>query len=493
MTMNPLRERRCMDRRHFLTSAASGIGGAALLTLLRESGASGVPGPRMRALAPKAKSCIFFFMEGGPSQFDLFSYKPKLNELSGQKPPESLVAGKRFVFVQKNTAVLLGTDPARTFAPCGQSGMMFSDLLPNLSRHADRICNLQTVFTTQFNHHPAQLVVQTGDSLEGHPSVGSWFLYGLSDGKKSLPDYVVMNSSAYLSGGERLWQSGFLPTTYGGVLFQPSGNPILNLAPPPGISRSIERRGLDALGHLNEIRQRKMMDPEIAARIENYELAFRMQDAAPELTDFSKEGAETLARYGTNRADANITVSGLRRPPPGSYANFARHCLLARRMVERGVRFVNIFSGSWDAHYLLDTEIAFFSQMIDQPIAALIDDLAERGLLDETLVVIASEFGRTPLGENRPGFQTVTGRDHHPEAFPILLIGGGVKGGLTYGETDEFGWTAIKNPVDIADVHATILRLFGIDHMKLTFPYRGADQRLTPLTRSARVVEDILA
>jgi hypothetical protein len=480
-----------MDRRHFLTSAAGGIGGAALLALLGES-ASAVTGERIRALAPKAKSCIFFFMEGGLSQFDLVTYKPKLNELSGQKPPESLVAGKRFIFLQKETAVLLGTDPARTFAPRGQSGMMLSDLLPNLARHADRICNLQAVFTTQFNHHPAQLVLQTGDNLEGHPSMGSWFLYGLGVEKKSLPDYVVMNSSAYLSGGERLWQSGFLPTNYGGVLFQPSGNPILNLATPPGISKSVERRGLDALKHLNEIRQRKMMDPEIAARIENYELAFRMQSAAPDLTDLSTESAATLARYGIDRADPDITVAGLRRPPQGSYANFARHCLLARRMVEREVRFVNIFSGSWDAHYLLNTEIEFFSRMIDQPIAALVDDLAERGLLDETLVVIASEFGRTPLGENRKGYEKVTGRDHHPEAFPVLMIGGGVKGGLTYGETDEFGWTAVKNPVDVADVHATILRLFGFDHTKLSFPYRGAEQRLTPLTRSARVIEDIL-
>ncbi|HMJ56106.1 MAG TPA: DUF1501 domain-containing protein [Polyangiaceae bacterium] len=490
--MNPLRERLHLDRRRFLTSAAGGIGGVALLALLRESGALALPARRAAPLA-KAKNCIFFFMEGGPSQFDLFSYKPKLNELNGQRPPEALLAGKRFAFVQKDTAVLLGTDPARTFAAHGQSGMMFSDLLPNLSRHADRICLLQTVFTTQFNHHPAQLMVQTGDNLEGHPSVGSWFLYGLGSENKNLPGYVVMNSSAYLSGGERLWQSGFLPTTYGGVLFQPSGNPILNLAAPPGISKSVERRGLDALARLNEIRRQKMMDPEIAARIENYELAFRMQMAGPELTDLSLESGQTLARYGIDRTDPFVPMASYRRPAAGSYGNFARHCLLARRMVERGVRFINVFSGSWDAHFLLNSEIGFFSQMVDQPIAALIDDLAERGLLDETLVVIASEFGRTPLGENRPTFDGVSGRDHHPEAFCVLMIGGGTKGGFTYGETDELGWTATRDPVDIADVHATMLSLFGIDHTALSFPSRGADQRLTPLTRAARVINDIIA
>jgi hypothetical protein len=493
--MHPLRERLLLERRRFLTSSACGIGGAALLAMLRQSGiARAADAQKVKAFAPKAKSCIFFFMEGAPSQFDLFSYKPKLNELHGQRPPEELLKGKRFAFLQKDTAVLLGTDPARKFTPYGQSGMLFSDLVPNLARHADRICQLRAVYTTQFNHHPAQLMMQTGDNLEGHPSMGSWFLYGLGSENKNLPGYVVMNSSAYLSGGERLWQSGFLPSNYSGVLFQPSGNPILNLGTPPGISNAVERRGLDALAQLNEMRKAKMMDPEIASRIESYELAFRMQTAAPELTDFSTESDDTLARYGTKRADpSNSGVSPDRRPAAGSYGNFARHCLLARRMVERGVRFINIFSGSWDSHFFLNAEVPFFSQMVDQPIAALIDDLAARGLLDETLVVIAGEFGRSPLGENRAGFDSVTGRDHHPDAFPLLMIGGGVKGGFTLGETDELGWSATSGSVDIADVHATILALFGVDHMALSFPFRGADQRLTPLTRTARVIDEILA
>jgi len=493
--MNPFREHLHLGRRQFLTSAASGVGALAVLSLLRETGVLAASTPRTTAaLAPKAKKCIFFFLEGGPSQFDLFSYKPKLNELSGKKPPQELLKGKRFAFLNKDVAVLLGTPPARTFTPHGQSKMLFSELVPNLAKHADRICLVQTVFTNQFNHHPAQLMMQTGDGLEGHPSIGAWFLYGLGTENQNLPGYVVLNSSAYLSAGGRLWQSGFLPTNYGGVLLQPKGNPVFDLAAPPGIPQSIERRSLDALARLNEMHRQQTMDPEITTRIANYELAFRMQTAAPELIDLSGESAMTLTRYGTDRPDPASMgeVASLHRPPAGSYGNFARHCLLARRMVERGVRFINIFSGSWDSHADVDNETTYFSRMIDQPIAALVDDLANRGLLDETLVVIAGEFGRTPLGQDLPD-GPATGRDHHPDAFPVIMIGGGIKGGLTYGETDELGWSATQNPVDIADIHATMLALFGIDHKALSFPFRGADQRLTPLTRPARVISDIIA
>ena len=492
--MNPIRERMLLERRAFLTSCAGGIGGAALLTLLRESGAFASSAPHADApLKAKAKNCIFFFMEGGVSQFDLFSHKPKLNELNLQRPPESLLVGKRFAFLNRDTAVLMGTDPARTFAPYGQSGMIFSDLLPNLSRHADRLCLVQSVFTSQFNHHPAQLVFQTGNNLDGHPSIGSWLLYGLGTENANLPGYVVLNSSQFLSGAETLWQHGFLPTTLGGVLFQSSGSPILDLAPPPGVSRGLERRALDTLARLNEIRQKKMMDPEIGARISNYELAFRMQSEAPALVDLSGESAATFARYGLDRKDPFVPGDDGPQPRAGTFGKFARHCLLARRMVERGVRFVNVFAGSWDGHHNLNNQIRYFTGLIDQPIAALIDDLRERGMLDETLVVFATEFGRTPLGENRPGFAEVTGRDHHPDAFSMFMVGGGTKGGLTYGETDDIGWTVTKNPVDVADLHATILRLFGIDHTALSFPYRGANQRLTPLTRPARVIDDLIA
>ncbi|MET0595970.1 MAG: DUF1501 domain-containing protein [Polyangiaceae bacterium] len=488
--MDPRCERLRLLRRQFLTSTAGGAGALALLSLLRETGVLASPA---KGRAPKAKNCIFFFMEGGPSQFDLFSHKPKLNELHMKRPPEALLKGKRFAFIRSENAVLFGTPPERTFAPYGKSGMIFSHLIPGLARHADRICKIQTVFTNQFNHHPAQLVLQTGDGLDGgHPSIGSWFLYGLGSENKDLPGYVVLNSSRYLSGGSRLWQSGFLPTNYGGVGLQPNGDPVLNLAAPKGVSQKIERRGLDSLARLNEMHRQQMADPEISARIENYELAFRMQSAAPALVDLANESPETRARYGIERSDPTDVFVRADRVPTRGFANFARHCLLARRMVERGVRFVNVFSGSWDAHSYLETEIVYMSRMIDQPIAALVDDLAERGLLDETLIVIAGEFGRTPLGEHSSN-DTVYGRDHHPDAFPILLIGGGVKGGLTFGETDELGWAPIRDAVDVADIHATLLHLFGLDHTKLTYPFRGAEPRLTPLTRPARVIDEILA
>jgi hypothetical protein len=322
--MNPIRERLLLERRKFLTSCAGGIGGAALLSLLSENGAVGAA-PRLTA---KAKNCIFFFMEGGVSQFDLFSYKPKLNELHGQRPPESLLVGKRFAFLKKETAVLWGTDPSRTFARYGQSGMMLSNLLPNLSRHADRICLVQSVSTSQFNHHPAQLVLQTGHNLDGHPSLGSWLLYGLGSENKNLPGYVALNSSQYLSGAETLWQNGFLPPELAGVLFQSGESPILDLAPPAGLSRTSERRALDSLARLNEIHRQKMMDSQIVTRVANYELAFRMQAEAPLLVDLSGESPSTLTRYGLDRADTDPSPTA-----PKGMAKFAStRCPLHQRL-----------------------------------------------------------------------------------------------------------------------------------------------------------------
>lgn len=416
-----------------------------------------------------------------------------MTELNGQRPPAGVLEGKRFAFLKKETAVLLGPDPSRTFSPQGQSGMVLSNLLPYLGQQADNMCLINSIYTTQFNHHPGQLMMQTGHNLQGHPALGSWLEYGLASEDKNFPGYVVMSSAASLSGGETLWGSGFLPSTHTGVLFRPAGDPILNLNLPPGFSSANERRGLDSLSRLNQLRQAQMMDPEIAARIENYELSFRMQTEAPTLTDLSGESAATLELYGMNRVDPPDTVLSHRRPPQGVYGNFARQCLLARRMVEKGVRFVNIFTGSWDTHENMNAELPFFAGMVDQPIAALIQDLQSRGLLDETLVVFASEFGRTPLGENRPGYAEVTGRDHHPDAFSVFMAGGGSKGGLTYGETDEIGWSPVKDPVDIADFHATILRLFGVDHMALNYKHHGVDQRLTPLTREAKVIDALIA
>jgi hypothetical protein len=476
-----------------LTSVAGGIGATALLTLLREDQARASGGqPGIPQFAPKAKNCIFIYMAGAPSQFDLFSNKPKLNQLDGQRPPAGTLDGARFAFINKDTVTLMGTK--RTFKQYGQGGMWFSDLLPNLAQQADKICMIQSVGTSQFNHHPGQLVMQTGHNLEGYPSMGSWLEYGLGSVNDNLPGYIVLNSATGLSGGETLWQPGFLPSSYSGVLFQPSGNPILDLNPPGGVSSSVERRTLDAVSRLNGIRQTKMMDPEIASRVANYELAFRMQTAAPDLADLSKESQATLDKYGVNRTcSPNFagTLSGS-HPSTAYYSDFARHLLLARRMIEKGVRFVNVFTGSWDAHSRIDIEVPFFAQAVDQPIAALIQDLQDRGLLDSTLVVWGSEFGRTPLQENRGGTNT-GGRDHHPDAFSMFMAGGGVKGGTTFGETDDIGWFATKDAVDVSDVHATILRLFGIDHMGLTYRSHGVDQRLTPLTRVSTVIDQIIA
>ena len=492
--MHPVLERCLLDRRHFLTAAGGGLGGLAL-ALLRQRGAFAADGERLDAVKfpVKAKNCIFLYMAGGVSQIDTFSHKPRLSELNGQPPPAGLLDGKRFAFIQKDTAVLLGTDPSRTFSPQGQSGMLLSNMLPMLGQHADKLCLINSIYTTQFNHHPGQLMMQTGHNLQGHPAMGSWLEYGLGSDDKDFPGYVVMNSSGAFSGGETLWNSGFLPSTYSGVTFRPSGDPILNLNVPTGFTREAERRELDSLARLNELHKAQAMDPQIAARIANYELSFRMQAEAPAIVDLSGESAATIERYGLNRPDPNISITSERAPASGVFGNFARHCLLARRMVEKGVRFVNIFTGSWDHHSNLNTEMPFWGGLVDQPVSALLEDLAQRGLLDETLVVFATEFGRTPLGENRPGFASVTGRDHHPDAFSVWMAGGGAKGGVTYGETDEIGWSVTKDPVDIADFHATILRLFGIDHLGLTYQHLGVDQRLTPLTREAKVIDALIA
>jgi uncharacterized protein (DUF1501 family) len=491
--MHPIHERNCLTRRNFLTSAAGGAGLAALLTLLKEDGvlaAGQVPG--VPQFAPKAKRCIFLYMEGGPSQFDLFSYKPTLNMLAGQHPPASLLEGKRFAFTNPQAAVLLGMDPARTFKQYGQSGMWFSNLVPNIAKHADKICMLNAVVTNQFNHMPGQLMAQTGHNLGGYPSMGSWLNYGLGSENQNLPGYMVLNSASINSAGATAWGSGFLPTTYSGVLLQPTGNPILNLGLPAGVSTAAERRRLDSLARLNAMRKEKMLDPDISARIENYELSFRMQAEAPKLTDLSQESAATLDMYGLSRTDPAVTFAdNVRRPAAGTYGTFAKHCLLARRMIEKGVRFVNIFSGSWDTHSGLNAELPWFAGAVDQPIGALLQDLSDRGLLDETLVVWGSEFGRTPIGETR--FSPATGRDHHPDAFSIFMAGGGIKGGVTFGETDEIGWSPSKDAVDISDVHATILRLFGIDHTGLTYKFRGLDQRLTPVTREAKALTQLIA
>lgn len=495
--MNPIQEAAHFTKRDFFTTTANGLGMLALGSLLSEDRLLAVPegvplaadplAPKPPHFAPRAKNCIFIFMEGAPSQLDLFDPKPKLNELNGKPLPESLTKNVRFAFIKKESAVLMGSP--RKFSKHGESGMEFSDLLPNLAQCADDILQVRSMHTDQFNHHPAQLVLSCGRGTFGLPSMGSWLTYGLGSDSSNLPGYVVLTAGRGTSAGTSLWQSGFLPSVYSGVLFRNQGDPVLNLRNPTGVSAALQREGLDALAALNARHFERMQDPEIASRIAAYELAFRMQTAAPEFIDISDETPATLEMYGVGREDAKIKAS--RGGGPGQYQNYAKNCLLARRLVERGVRFVNIVHASWDHHSNLDEELAFNSGMADQPIAALLKDLKQRGLLDETLVVIAGEFGRTPLGENRGGSKNVTGRDHHPNAFTILLAGGGIKGGMTYGETDEIGWNIVKDPVHINDLHATMLHLFGMDHLRLTHRFQGRDFRLTDV--AGKVARDWLA
>lgn len=486
-----------MLRRDFLLSGASGLGGLALSSLMSETGAlaaGNTPSPDPLQPKPthfpaKAKNCIFIFNAGAPSQLDLFDYKPKLNALDGQPLPPSLTEGVRFAFLQKDTARLMGTN--RKFSQHGQSGMWFSDAVPHIASCADDICMIRSMHTDQFNHHPGQLLMQCGQALFGLPSMGSWISYGLGTENRDLPSYVVLSSGRGASGGSTLWNNGFLSSVHAGVLFRNQGAPILNLERPPGVPLELERLGLDALSSLNQNHLDRMHDPEIASRIANYELAFRMQMAAPELSDLSGESAATLEAYGVNR-DEPEKRSG--RVGSGKhYASFGTNCLLARRLVERGVRFVNIMFASWDHHSNLDAELGYNARCVDQPIGALIKDLKDRGLLDETLVVWAGEFGRTPLGENRVGRAGVTGRDHHPNAFSMFMAGGGSRPGSVYGETDEIGWAPVIDPVHINDFQATLLHLFGLDHKRLTYRHQGIDKRLTSITRESAVIKKILA
>ncbi len=494
--MDPVQARVLQARRSFLATSASGLGGLALASLLHDEGllsAAEAPvinplAPKPPHFAPKAKNCIFFFMEGAPSQIDLFDPKPKLIELNGQKLPESMTKEVRFAFIQKESAVLRGSQ--QKFKQYGQCGMEMAELLPQIGSCADDIALVRSMHTDAFNHHPGQLLMLCGRSTFGLPTMGSWLNYGLGSESSDLPGYVVLTAGRGTSGGASLWSSGFLPSTYQGVLFRNQGEPVLNLNNPAGLTTAMQRSGLNALRDLNQARLDNVGDPEIASRIAAYELAYRMQSAAPELIDFSGETKETLEAYGVNRDEQGLKAS--RGGGAGTFSAFSRNCLLARRMVERGVRFVNVFHASWDHHSDLDTELPFTTRMCDQPIATLIKDLKQRGLLDETLVIFGAEFGRTPLGENRGDnvAKYNTGRDHHPFAYSLFMAGGGIKGGQVIGETDEIGWNVIKDPIHVNDLHATILKLFGLDHLKLTYRFKGRDFRLTDV--GGKVVEKLL-
>ncbi len=488
--MDPIQYYILQSRRSFLTTFANGVGMVALASLLNQDGllaAPQIPNPKSQIsnplapkpphFAPKAKACICIYLEGAPSQIDLFDPKPKLNELNGQKLPESFTKEVRFAFIQKDSATLMGTP--RKFQRYGQCGMELSDFLPNIGSCADDIALIRSMHTDQFNHHPGQLMMNTGFSIFGRPSMGAWLNYGLGSASENLPGYVVLTAGRGTSAGAQNWTSGFLPSTYAGVLFRSQGDPVLNLSNPPGMSVEMQRKSLEALRDLNQQRYGSVGDPEIASRIAAYELAFKMQAATPELMDLSKEKPETLEMYGVNRTQIKKGGRGGSGGGVDVFKGFATNCLLARRLVERGVRFVNLYHASWDHHSNLDEELAFNCEMADQPVAALLKDLKQRGLLDTTLVVWLSEFGRTPLGENRVGYAKVTGRDHHPFAFSVWMAGGGIKGGTVIGETDEIGWSVVKDPVHINDLHATILHLFGLDHTKLTYRFQGRDFRLT--------------
>ena len=486
------------QRREFLNTTASGIGMAALGAMLT---GDGLMSPSMAAdglsnpLAPrdshfdaKAKACIFVFMAGAPSHLDLFDDKPVLKKRHGEPLPDSLLEKVRFAFIKKDKALLQGSP--YQYSKHGESGMELSELLPHLGGVADDLLLVRSLHTEQFNHHPGQLMMQCGRESFGLPTMGSWLTYGLGSESQNLPGYVVLNSGRGSSGGATLWQSGFLPSTHAGVLFRNQGEPVLNLANPDGIPMELQREGLDALREVNKARYAEVKDPEIAARIASYELAYRMQTAAPELIDLSDESQTTLDAYGVDRDEPKDL--GGRGKQGDTYRSFAKNCLLARRMVERGVRFINIIYASWDHHSNIPTELPYNAGCVDQPIAALIQDLKQRGMLDSTMVVWGTEFGRTPLGENRSGKREVgTGRDHHPYSFSMLMAGGGLKGGLTYGATDEIGWHATRDRVPINDLHATMLHQFGLDHLKLTHRFQGRDYRLTDV--GGKVIREWLA
>ncbi len=489
--MSPIRSQLEQTRRSFLATSASGLGGVALASLLTEDGLladefANPLIPRRPHYEPKAKACINIFMAGAPSHLDLFDPKPELNKRHGQSLPKDVLDKARFAFIKPDTVKLMGTK--RVFKPYGQCGMKLSDYLPHLGTVADELLMVRSMQSDEFNHHPGQLLMQCGVSRFGMPTTGSWINYGLGSSSNNLPGYIVLTAGRGSSGGATLWQSGFLPSTYEGVLFRSKGEPVLNLANPKGLPPQLQRAGLQTLRDVNRGRYEKIYDPEIASRIASYELASRMQTAAPELIDLSGENVSTLKNYGVDRKDPG---GGGRGKSGNTQQDFARNCLLARRMVERGVRFINIIYASWDHHSQLDKELKYNAHVVDQPIAALIRDLKQRGLLDSTLVQWSSEFGRTPLGENRGNNENATGRDHHPFCFSMLMAGGGIRGGQIYGATDDIGWSVAEKPVHPNDLHATLLHCFGLDHKRLTYRFQGRDFRLTDV--AGRVIKDWLA
>jgi len=462
-------------RRYFFSRAASGLGIAALANLLHADEApQGLP-----HFAPKAKRVIYLFQSGGPSQMELFDHKPRLMDLATTELPDSIRKGQRLTGMTSTQTSFPVAPSLFKFQQHGKSGAWLSELMPHLGKVADDLCFIKSMYTEQINHDPAVTFLQTGFQLAGRPSIGAWLSYGLGSENKELPAFIVMISQG--SGNpndqplaDRQWGSGFLPTKYQGVKFRSGSDPVLYLSDPPGFNQSQRRRFIDDLAKLNRVELEDSGDPEIATRIAQYEMAYKMQSSVPELTDVSSEPASTFERYGPDA----------RRP-----GSFAANCLLARRLTERGVRFVQLFHRGWDQHALLPKQIPGQARDVDQPSAALIQDLKERGLLEDTLVVWGGEFGRTVYCQGKLTADNY-GRDHHPRCFTMWMAGGGIKPGITHGETDDYCYNITKDPVHVHDLHATILHCLGIDHTRLTYKFQGRGFRLTDVHGS--VVKPVL-
>lgn len=460
-------------RRWFLRDCGMGLGGMALQslmgrTVLGQTAGDNSLSPRLPHFPGKAKRVIYLFQAGAPSHLELFDYKPELKQRDGQLPPAELLAGYRAAFIKPNSALL---GPRYAFSQHGQSGMELSELLPHTARIADELCLIRSMQTDAVNHAPGQILMNTGSQQFGRPSFGSWTLYGLGSESEDLPGFVVLTSAKGTSGGASNYGCGFLPTVYGGVPFRSAGDPVLYLSSPPGVDQETQRASLDSLKQLNELAEVEYGDPAIGARIQSYELAYRLQSSAPELMDLSSESADDLQLYGVRDVKE---------------ASFARNCLLARRLIERGVRFVQLFHEAWDQHGDLTAAIKRNANDTDQASAALVMDLKRRGLLQDTLVIWGGEFGRTPMVQGGND-----GRDHHNRCFSVWLAGGGIKPGHVHGVTDPLGFHVVQDPVHVHDLNATLLHLLGFDHTRLTFRFQGRDYRLTDV--HGTVVSGILA
>lgn len=470
-----------LTRRSLFGQSAMGIGSAALASILSNKSNASQQLQGLPHHPPKAKNVIYLFQNGGPSHVDIFDYKPELKRLQGQQIPDSIVQQARFSTMTSGQTNRPCLPEISRFSYHGQSGASVSDFMPHTAKIADDLCFIKSMTTTQVNHAPAITFFLTGSEMPGRPSMGSWLTYGLGTDSENLPGFVVMTSrDKEASCGQIFydfyWSSGFLPSKYQGVKFRGGGDPVLYLSNPAGVSREARRAMLDSLAAMNESKYNQVGDPEIETRIAQYEMSYQMQMSVPELTDFSNEPENVLAEYG---------------PDVKRQGSFAYNCLMARRLVERGVRFVQLLHAGWDQHRNLNTQLKVQCTDTDAPSAALVRDLQRRGLLDETLVIWGGEFGRTPFLQGKIEEVKSWGRDHHPYAFTIWMTGGGIRPGLTYGASDDFGFKAVENPVTVHDLQATILHLLGIDHERLTFRFQGRDFRLTDV--HGNVVKGVLA